>query len=287
MCCTSAVNAHNAVFIDALYWHATEAFDWAYANDEHLPDQSITYKTVAFHYHPSFRIGARSETQYDLELNYTQFYTRSTDAMFGNMISGFLGDRIANFPDGYFFQSGQIEHIIRYNMVDFEIGKPLLLGDRLQHMPMVGIRGGRIYQTAQGNFQGPVSATETIKNNFTGIGPKVALDTQITLYHLSKINIHLIANFAANYLWGHWKITDIYTDSIPGTVSIITPSRNVGAFATQAALGINLQYHNVLLTLSYEIMDWFNQCQFFDNGTGAHSNNLVLQGYTLRMSYDL
>ena len=38
--------------------------------------------------------------------------------------------------------------------------------------------------------------------------------------------------------------------------------------------------------LGYEIQDWFNQYQVFDNGTGAHNNDLLLQGLTLDMRLD-
>ena len=31
----------------------------------------------------------------------------------------------------------------------------------------------------------------------------------------------------------------------------------------------------------YEINDWLNQCQIFDDATGPHNNDLILQGLTV------
>lgn len=37
----------------------------------------------------------------------------------------------------------------------------------------------------------------------------------------------------------------------------------------------------------YEINDWFEQFQIFDDATGAHNNDLILQGLTVQLAYRL
>jgi len=274
-------------FADALYWHTTEAIDWVYANDQHLPNQTITYKTLSFDFEPGFRLGINSQGNCKAALYYTRFHTHSSDAVFGNVISGFISDRIANFPNGHFFQAGQINIAIDYNMFDVDLSKSFYFGERVIFAPMLGIRGGWINQKIQSTFQGSVSAVENVKNDFIGLGPKAGVDTQLSLFCANNTDFGLFADFSVSYLWGHWKIRDVYVDTTPATVRVIVPSRHIGALATQAILGLHFNHKDLSIKLGYEIMDWFEQCQFFDNGTGAHSNNLVLQGYTFRLSYSL
>ena len=55
--------------------------------------------------------------------------------------------------------------------------------------------------------------------------------------------------------------------------------------AFQAVLGINLKFRSWSATVGYEINDWLNQCQLFDDATGPHNNDLILQGLTLNVGY--
>lgn len=40
-----------------------------------------------------------------------------------------------------------------------------------------------------------------------------------------------------------------------------------------------------MVKVAYEVSDWFNQYQVFDNTTGARNNDLVLQGLTVGLNY--
>ncbi|MEO7045896.1 MAG: hypothetical protein ABI091_11365, partial [Ferruginibacter sp.] len=70
-----------------------------------------------------------------------------------------------------------------------------------------------------------------------------------------------------------------------GSVNVNVAPRNYGALGMQGMLGANVTYKNVSAKLSYEISDWFNQCQIFDDETGTQNNDLVLQGLTLSFAY--
>ena len=50
-------------------------------------------------------------------------------------------------------------------------------------------------------------------------------------------------------------------------------------------IGLNFNYRNWNATAGYEFNDWLNQCQIFDDATGPHNNDLIVQGLSIRVSY--
>ncbi|MHB8971006.1 MAG: hypothetical protein ACYC3X_11330 [Pirellulaceae bacterium] len=62
-------------------------------------------------------------------------------------------------------------------------------------------------------------------------------------------------------------------------------NRDFGALTFQALIGLHLNYRNWNATAGYEFNDWLNQCQIFDDATGPHNNDLVVQGLSLRISH--
>nr|NGX38176.1 hypothetical protein [Chlamydiota bacterium] len=88
------------------------------------------------------------------------------------------------------------------------------------------------------------------------------------------------------FMWGHWSFTDQFLDSFNSKIVTKVADRNFGAFMLQGFLGFGLDICNFSLKIGYEVQDWFNQYQVFDNGTGGQSGNLILQGITLQARYD-
>lgn len=64
-----------------------------------------------------------------------------------------------------------------------------------------------------------------------------------------------------------------------------TQHRYLGAAVIQGLVGFSLDYNKFMLKLGYEISDWFNQCQIFNNTAVVQNNDLVLQGLTLKLTY--
>jgi hypothetical protein len=90
-----------------------------------------------------------------------------------------------------------------------------------------------------------------------------------------------VANFYAAYLLGHWDISDVTQLTAPGVHSrrtIPIDGRDFGALAFQAVVGIRLECGRFSAMAGWEINDWLNQCQIFDDATGPHNNDLLLQG---------
>lgn len=284
--CSSSVNAYD-LFVDALYWRATETVDWVLTNNLSTPSQINSYRTMSFDYAPGFRLGASYQGNWDSKLYYTKFYTKATDSAAGNLTSTFLGGKLVQ-GNAFFYRTGNADLTINYNMIDWDVGKRFNVSDIFMLRPIIGLRGAWIKQTIVTSFVGTTSVAEAVKNNFTGIGPKAGVESKIIFRSINNdYKYSLIADFSTAYLWGNWQISDVLNTNTGQTVNILVNNRNFGAFVIQALVGIQLDYKRCAIKLGYEISDWFNQYQVFDDGTGAHNNNLILQGLTLRLAYTL
>lgn len=273
-------------FLDGLAWRATETNDWAYVNSETLPHQTLNYKTIDFNYTPGFRVGITYTSTWDALFSYTRFYSTTTDSTTGNIQPAFLGSVTAKPSHAYLYDSGSVKQTINYNIFDLDFGKQFTVSKCLMIHPIVGLMGGWINQTINSEFNGSTSTNEKLTNNFTGIGPKVGVDSNINLFNDSMLKPQLVVAFATSYLMGRWNISDNTTVHPTETVNINGADHSMGSLVLQGSVGVKMTYQKCAIKLAYEIGDWFDQSQYFDNDTGAHNNDLVLQGLTLSLAYD-
>ncbi len=273
------------VFVDVLYWKASESIDWAYDNSLTTPNQTVTYESGDFGYKPGFRVGIAYEKDWETGIIYTHYSSRTSDRASGNLKSGFIGGTIGLPPGDPFYDTGQFKMKIDYNMIDWYVGKRFTITPDFTMRPTIGLQGGWIDQAITADFQGQYDTTEKIDNNFWGVGPKFGVDGSLEILKRSKYAVGLLAEFSTAYLVGHWQLKDVYHDSSPRTVKVKLSNRNFGALAIQARMGVAVSNDNFAMSLSYEIMDWFDQLQIFDDATGGHNNDLILQGITLRLAY--
>lgn len=276
------------VFVEGLEWRATETNNWAYINSETLPQQTLNYKTIDFHYSPGIRVGVNYISTWDATFSYTHFSTTTNDSATGLIRPAFVGSVTAQPGAANLYHAAQVSEDINYNVFDLTAGKHFKLSEAWMLHPIAGIMGGWIHQSIHAAYQQPtISTNENIKNHFIGAGPKAGVDTSITLFNYHEVQPKLTAAFAASYLIGNWIIRD-NTNVIPARVITVTGSSNsMGALALQGSIGLALDYKKLNVRLAYEINDWLNQVQFFDNDTGTHNNDLILQGATLALTYDL
>lgn len=271
--------------IDALYWRATESFDWVMINDRNVPNQEVTYKTANFQFEPGFRLSIGSQGTVDTILSYTRYHTHINASAVGKLTPTLLASKMAQPSIGYFFKTGQIEFSIDYHVIDAELAKAFEWDNRFVVSPLIGLRCAFIDQTIDTSLQGDISVTENLENNFKAIGPKAGVNTHYSFYQCNQTQLKLFADFDMAYLWGNWSIKDVLVDSSNRTIVINTHSRNQASLGFETAIGIDFVYQNLSLKLGFEMIDWLNQFQIFDDGTGGHSNDLVLQGFTFGFHY--
>ena len=266
-------------YADALYWQASETVDWSLTNNLNLLNQRISYNTIAFHFAPGFRIGAGLQNEdWNAQLFYTYFHVKEIDSAQGNVISAFIPSK---FAEGI-YQRGQVNFTIDLNMVDFDLYKQIKVGEHLILHPIIGLKGGTINQQVNSRFQGSLIVFESVTNDFSGFGPKVGIDGRWIFYKTNGVQYSLAAEISSAFMWGKWSIHDNMTQSNSFlSSSVQVGKRNMGALELQGLIGINLHYKNANVKIGYEVADWFNQYQVFDDGTGTHTNDLVLQGLTV------
>lgn len=273
------------VFGDFLYWKANEEIDWNYDNNLNSVNQELTYHKAEFDPEPGFRLGFGYGNSWDTGFYYTHYTASTHDSSTGNLKSSFLGGTIG-LPIGHpFYNAGQFKMDIDYNIFDWYFGKKFNLSHGLMLHPLIGLEGGWIDQSIRADFQGYYNTTEKLENNFWGVGPKFGVDGSLNLWDKDHSSFNFIASIATAYLLGHWDISDIYTDNSPRTIEIGVKNKNMGALTFQGMLGFAFHHKDITVALSYEINDWFDQGQIFDDATGGHENDLILQGLVFRLQY--
>ncbi len=280
----SSPTAHAIeLYADALYWQATETVDWSLTNNLSLPNQVISYNTIDFDFAPGFRVGAGMQVKdwsyRSLYMHYSVVEKASTQ---GNVISIFIPGKFAEA----FYNTGQVNFTIDMNMVDLDFSKEIVIGRAFSIRPLFGLKGGTINQEVNTHFQGDITVNERVHNDFTGLGPKVGIDSRWNFYSADFLQYSFAAEIQSAFMWGKWSIDDNMAQSNSTLISSVqVGKRNVGAFELQGFFGIELRYKNAGLKIGYEVSDWFNQYQLFDDGTGTHTNDLVLQGITAALTY--
>lgn len=222
LCYFCEAYANYSVFVDPLYWKATETLDWLHTNNLNPSNVVIGFKGINYHYDPGVRVGLAYEGDIDTKLYFTSFSTHTSDSASGNLTTGLLGGRISQtIPETIFYQTGQAHFNINLNTLDGQIGKRLDLTNHLMLRPTIGLKAGVIHQEFRTRFQGQVlSISEIIKSNFKGIGPKAGIDADILFWRQNAIRYSIVANVEMAYMWGHWNITDHETTSTNGSVNV-------------------------------------------------------------------
>jgi len=303
VCLLPAQGAQALEFFGSfLYWQATEPVDWV-LNTNRLPgDQFVAYETIAFDFTPGFRVGVGRRGSWDTEFYYSRVYIDSADSASGNLTPAFLGGKSAlsdaQHSTSPYFDHGHVETAIDYNVLDWDLGKSFNPGESLRLRPVIGLKAAWINQTFDSGFQGAwpdlmlsKNVTEHIENDFWGIGPKIGIESAWNAWRGQQCEIHCVANFYTAYLLGYWAVKDVtHLTSIHNANTAMSSQvipiadRDFGAVTFQAVIGIELKYRRWSATAGYEINDWLNQCQIFDDATGPHNNDLVLQGLTVNVS---
>ncbi len=279
-----------------LYWHAAESIDWASTMTIEPQVEKLAYQTSKFGWDPGVRIGLGYNMGYDdwdSQVSYTWFQTHSASQISGDITAAYLGSKAALYNS---YESASIKWALAYNILDLDLGRSFLVSCSLSLRPSIGLKGGWIDQTIRTFWVNPLvgglrfsfTAHEDLKNNFSGGGPKFGLSGK---WSISSSNFSLLGQFSGAFMWGHWVLKDKFHGGLT-QVSVQVGERNLAAIELQAliGLGFDTNFNNDLshfsLKIGYEIQDWFDQYQGFDNFSGGHSNDLILQGLSCDLRVD-
>ncbi len=286
------------IFAEALYWYTSETVDWAFTLNQNQNSVKTAYKTFTFDWAPGFCIGLgynMEHDQWDTQARYTWFQSKASDHTNGPVTPAFLAARLSLLEP---FDNGRASLHIHYNMFTWDLGRSFLVSKYLLLRPAIGVRGGWVDQTIDSHWTivdifGLHSATENIKQRFTGGGPTGGVSGKWSFGNVLQSFFSLIGQIEASYLWGYWSIRDKFTDNLFfTTIFIKTLDRNFGSFMLRSFMGFgwdcnfNQNQSHFALKLGYEIEDWFNQFQIFSDASGAQNNNLILQGLNLSLRFD-
>ncbi len=294
------------VFANVLYLHVTQTVDMgAIANIDNPNMQNHTFKSVTFGWDPGFKVGVGYNMEYDgwdTQFSYTWFRTRTSEYIQPG--SGIIKPSFWGFTTALteVFISGQLHWNIKFNVLDWSLGRAFWLSRNLSIRPLIGLKGGLIDQTIFTNWQNPtiffplttttLVAMENLKQNFRGVGPKGGVGSKWVLGNIDKFYFSLLGDFEAAFLWGHWKFKDHFEDNFLVTVNTKVANINFGALVIQSLIGIGLDFNfrndlsHFSFKMGYEIQDWVSAYQLFDDNTGQHNNDLILQGLNLSFRLD-
>ena len=270
---------------DFLYWQPSETIDWAFTNNTGYPNQKVAFQTIGFHATPGYRLSLGYHRQaWGIKGIVTDYKTNSNSSLEGNVTSAFMGGKLAEV----LYQAGQVHFGIEFTMLEADWYKNFYPENNLRITPLIGLQGGKINQSVRTQFQGQHQIVEEVHNNFSGIGPKAGVEGEWTLIQRNNYSFGITALGATSYQWGRWHINDVLRQTqTPRQIITEVGPRDVGAFSLQSQLGLHWTYKKTSILLSYELSDWFNQYQVLDDATGAHNNDLVFQGLTLGITYQM
>lgn len=285
------------LFGEFLYWKATEPVDWVLNTNSMPSNQFIDYESTTYDFTPGFRVGMSMEGSWNTNVAWTHFHTDTDESIAGQLTAAFLGGKESQPPSPkLYFDTGQLEARINYDVIDWEMSTPVDMGTYLKVRPVIGLRGGIIRQSFTTSFQaayvnGGTSSqrfvVEEAESNFWGLGPKVGIDGEYALWHSPGLEMNLTAGFFASYLLGDWDIPDKTTITqidngvtTESTRLVKVDSRDFASLSFQTMVGLNIRHGRWTAAVGYELNDWLNQCQVFTDASGPQNNDLLLQGLT-------
>lgn len=291
----------NFAFAEVLYWEMREgsAENWGQIITSGAP-QTIHVLSVPFKWRPGFRLGFGKNLQHDrwdTVLYYTRYQTKGVQqasTSSGGIYSPFLGNFFVNNTNGGSitaapnYSAAGIKWKLFFNTLDLELGRKFKIDRALQMRPFIALKGGVINQHIFSTWNNPTNtvnftaAVENLKNDFTGIGPAIGLDTTWHVYKGKKSVFNIFGSFSGALMFGHWRFSDLYQNDHPLSVAVQVSNINGACTMGRGLLGVEwstkLGRHNTGIRIAYEIQGWFDQLQFYSYNMGRLNAAMYLQG---------
>ena len=303
-----AISSHQEStfgYIDLLMWQIREsgADNWGQLSTTTGSRTLYNVLDAPFDWNTGIRIGIGHEFKqggYDVILDYTHYQATASNQASGTVISSFNGNYFANNLNGASldipYKSANVRYQFFFNTVDLNFGKNYQLDSIVQFHPYIGMKAASINQNIYSNWLHPSTpttfnaATENLKNNFSGLGPALGVDSIWSIYRGNLQSIALAGNLVGGLLYGHTSISDIYANNQPITITVYNDSINGASPMLGGLLGVqwNCQFAKADLSvrLGYEAQIWFNQVQFYSLNMGKIIRPVSLQGGNVEFRFN-
>jgi hypothetical protein len=301
---TTDAGPRKYFFADALLWTVREGMGENWAQIITPMDSSWTNLATAtlvdapFDWRAGFRVGAGIERTdgFDMTVYYTNFGTSATSQASGQVYSAFMGnfyvDNVDGADYGPYYKHGSIQWDFHFHSIDFEISRKWTVGTNLELRPFLGLKAAIIKQTIHTNWYDPIntslqtysftSATESLDQDFWGIGPSLGVTITMPLCNREKYSLKLFGSPSGAIMFGHWAFSERYQNDGGNTVA--TDMDPITSAATMLRGVIGLEWEQCFcratstVRLGYEAQYWLNQMQFYAYNMGRLNNVTSLQG---------
>jgi hypothetical protein len=291
--------AELSVFGDILVWHASQETASTWANVVSKPSNKVIdfdAANIDFNWDTGFRAGLQYQAEHDTrdtKLYWTHFSTKTTgkhalaeQILAPEFFSGFVSNNL--------FFGGNLDWKIAMNMLDLDLGRRIDVGKSVSIRPSIGLKSGSIKQTINANWNAVIyTATENVQHNFHGIGPSVGIDSKWNIYQ----QFSLIGNFSTAFMWGKWKINDVYNRPAallglvtPTTITTTMKKTLLGTMMFDYFVGFEWFHKgkfDLALQLGYELQFWANQLRIPTFQILPVHGDLTLQGGTCHIRISL
>lgn len=269
---------------------------------------------VHFGWDPGFKVGLGYGMEYDqwnTKTYFTWFRTQGSDHVSSSpgsvhstfMANFWLDNANASGLSGPSYSQASIDWTIKFNMFDLELARNFWVSNSLALCPFLAVKGGWIHQLIQSTWQNPAfgdlvdpvpfnTSTETVKNNFWGLGPAAGINMKWNLFALRNHSIHLFGDFSGALMWGHWSFDDLLNNDAHQQVSVNLKSVNGGASMVRSFMGLGWSAgfkqnrYQFSTRLGYETQFWLNQLQFYSFIGATLDTALTVQGGSFECSFD-
>jgi hypothetical protein len=292
-------------FIDLLMWQVREsgADNWGQLAISSGSKTLYRVLDAPFDWNTGVRIGFGHEFNqggYDVMLAYTHYQTTASNQASGTVISSFDGNYFVNNLDGAAldipYHSANIRYQFFFNTVDLNLGRNYKIDSVLEFHPYIGLKAASINQYIYSNWLNPVTpttftaGTENLKNNFSGMGPTLGVDSDWSIYNGHHQSVDLIGNLVGGLLYGHTTFSDVYSNNQPITITIHNNSINGASPMVGGFLGLQWSSQfaksDISIRAGYEAQIWFNQVQFYSLNLGKIIRPLSLQGGDIEFRFN-
>lgn len=164
----------------------------------------------------------------------------------------------------------------KFNTVDWELGTTRDLCESVIFRPHVGIKWGKIHLLQNISYTGIIGVSEALvnkHNNFSGVGPRVGVDSQWYFWD----NLSIIGNVSGALLYGKFNIHTDYALTDAQSLQVFTTKvvdcKKRLVPTTQILLGLNWEASCSCaifdIGIGYEAQYWWNQWQSIPSLVGV------------------